>query len=486
MRLLILCVLLTSLSCSKKTFDASVTEQQPAGSGSIDSTTEIVAEDMSFIKIEPSELFVLNPVSDTRNTERINLVQNNTVQKMIVMKTEKKSWQQSLTAKNRSWHSKQVTQTGSNGEKRTDTRRLKSDKGLLDLLLVIDDSKSMQIVHENLKDKLSSLLYDIKNSNWKINIIDVDDPQTCDNTVITMNNEADYRAKLVDLKTSAGNNPNANERTLQKAKAALSGSCNSWLRTDSTLAAVIITDEDHQCTNSGAGDNFGNNTNSFMCGTEVNNFITAFRGLRKHTSLYGILVTELTCGSMRSFVEGCFKENDPHFDPLDPQCVDTSKLCYKCRFTNPCFNRKDGDKYLANYLDLAAKFDDTMNIYSSDYSKLLKVIAAGIKGKLQDQFTLTLEPDSGAAVTVTVDGKTKTQGSDFQIKGKVLTFMQDPGGDNIVIKYVPKGGVTPFISTMTVESQADMSNLTVSVAGNRLAKKHTLYGEWQYRDAEKC
>ncbi len=64
--------------------------------------------------------------------------------------------------------------------------------------------------------------------------------------------------------------------------------------------------------------------------------------------------------------------------------------------------------------------------------------------------------------------------------------MQDPGGDNIVIKYVPKGGVTPFISTMTVESQADMSNLTVSVAGNRLQKNthYTVSGNTVI--AEKC
>ena len=475
MRLLILCVLLVSWSCRERALDANMIKQPPAGStNNEEAIPKVVAEGMPPIKIELSELFVLNPVGNTRSTEQINLAHNSTVLKTIVMATEKKSRQQAVTAKSRSWHSRQVTQTGSNGQQRTDERQLGTDKGLLDLLLVVDASGSMQITHEKLKDKLSSLLHDIENSNWQINIIDVDDHQTCDNTIINKNNEGDYRNKLDALKASAGNNPNFNERTLQKAEAALLGSCNAWLRPQSTLAAVIITDEDHQCTNPGADDNRGSDTNSFLCGTAVDDFIKAFRNLREYTGLYGIFFNSYSCGDarawssswssswssawLRSWYRPCFRKDDSHLGAM------------RCWVTNPCFAREDGDKYLANYLKEEGKFDGVIDIFSADYNVILKNIAQGIKGKLQNQLTLTSEPDRGAAVTVTVDGTTKTPESDFNIEGKILTFLSNPGGNSVVIQYALKGGVKPFISTMTVESQADMNTLIVSVVGSRLQK----------------
>ena len=352
------------------------------------------------------------------------------------METERQPEQQAVTAKSRSWHSRQVTQTGSLGTQQTDTFTRSLDKGLLDLLLVVDASGSMQITHEKLKDKLSSLLHDIENSNWQINIIDVDDPQTCDNTIITKNKPDEYANELSRLETKAATNRNTKERTLQKAEAALLGSCNAWLRPASTLAAVIITDEDHQCDPPGIG------TNSFQCGTQVSDFINDFRGSREHTGLYGILRTTTTCAETLLDITW-----------------------------HACFNRKDGDKYLANYLDFQNKFDGVINIDSPEYIEILTGIAADIKGKLQNQLTLTSEPDSGAAVTVTVAGTTKQLGTDFEISGRILT-LHDKGkpNDSIVVTYFPQDGVKPFISTMSVENQADMSTLSITIAGTKLQK----------------
>ena len=57
----ILLLLTLTLGCSGKTFD-SVVEQQPAGStNNEEAMPKVVAEGMLPIKIEPSELFVLNP-----------------------------------------------------------------------------------------------------------------------------------------------------------------------------------------------------------------------------------------------------------------------------------------------------------------------------------------------------------------------------------------------------------------------------------------
>ena len=146
--------------------------------------------------------------------EQINLAQKDTVQKTIVMKTEETERQETVTAKSRAWHSRQVTQTGNSGTTRTDTFTRATHKGLLDLLLVIDDSKSMSTVHGYLVAGLSNLLNSISNSNWQIKVIDVDDSNMCDHTIINENNKSHFKTLLTNFSAS----PNDDERTLQKLR----------------------------------------------------------------------------------------------------------------------------------------------------------------------------------------------------------------------------------------------------------------------------
>ena len=423
----------------------------------------ITAVGLPPLEIEPPQLFVLNPADAERSVDQFNLSQTSTVNKTIVMESEQQPKQQSLTAKLRSWHSKQVTQTGSSGTSRTETFTPSTDKGLLDLLLVIDDSKSMQDEHEHLKGDLASLLNDIDNSNWQINIIDVDDRQMCDHTIVTSNSQSAYDTKLVALKNKAQSNPNVHERTLKKAQAALgiTNSCAQWLRADSTLAVVLITDEDHQCTNSSASDNRGDD-NSFYCDTEVSDFISSFRALRTNTGLYGIFNNKTTCASARSSAYSqCFRYNENNVG---------SNICL---FTNPCYRDADGShKWRSgNYLAEQSKFDMISYVHGTEaqFKAILTSIAANVKDKLQDQFTLAEETDSGAAVTVAVDGTTQTSG--YTLSGKLLTFTQAVSSSSTIsVTYVPKGGVKTFVSDIVVSSQADMSTVQVTVAGSTLTK----------------
>lgn len=456
-----LLLVLLILSCNEKSFDDELNREPNVGTG--DSEIEVVAEDMPFIEIKPHELFVLNPVNTERSVEEINLSKTDTVKKTIVMESEKQSQQQAMRAKSRSWHNKQIEQTGSNGTTRTETFTRSKHKGLLDLLLVIDDSGSMITVHGYLQDRLSNLLQHISNSNWKINIIDVDGRSICARTIVTKNNQSIYETTLADLKAKANSNPNTHERTLQKAKHALgiSGNCDTWLRPNSTLAVVIITDEDHQCTNSSAPDNRGDDNNSFRCGTQVGQFITAFRALRLNTGLYGIFEDQVTCADARANsydYRECFLRDSTNAG---------SELCL---FTNPCYGRNDSYKLAsANYLTNPSRFDRLSYVRgsASDYETILKNISSGIKAKLQDQFTLTAEPDN-KGIEVKVNNK-KT--NNYQINGKILSLTKKGNNnDTIKITYTPKVGIKPFIKTLSVESQADMSTLEVRVAGNKLNK----------------
>lgn len=323
---------------------------------------------------------------------------------------------------------------GSNGNKQTDTFQRERHKGLLDLLLVIDDSGSMKEVHKRLKNRLNNLLTDIDNSNWQIKIVDADPSDMCEHTIISKANKGDYTTRLDDFASSGGAKQ---ERTLQKARAALKLSpyenvCPAWLRAGSTLAAVIITDENHQCDNPSATDNRGDG-NSFQCHGQdsVEDFIIDFEGLRTNTRLYGIFDTEETCRDTR---EVYTKHSLSCFDHSA-----TNRGNDKCKRTNPCYNRGDRYKWRsASYLAKESEFDDILHLHEdvSEYDDFLEKISEGIKEVLQDQFTLTKEPKAGT-VTVTVDGDSNTG---FTISGKILTFTPSlpEDAEEITVAYVPK------------------------------------------------
>lgn len=312
------------------------------------------------------------------------------------------------------------------------------DRGLLDLLLVIDDSKSMKIVRNTLKDRLEDLLKHIDNSNWQIKVVDVDASNICEHTIITKNNEEEW-AKLLSTFSA---NPNSNERTLQKAQAALGlqamnkdHNCPKWLRDGSTLAAVIITDEDSQCTNPDADDNNLEDDNSFRCDNLVEDFITSFKGLRTETEpkLYGIFDTEKNCGDIRTSTY------------IDKDCYLKEDADTFCWFTNPCYGRDDLYKFRsANYLahqDQPPKFDHVLHLGATDeeYATFLQSISAKIKDILQDQYTLKKEPDTTKEIKVTVGEDTKTLDTDFTIAGRILTFITEAPKAPITVEYVPKG-----------------------------------------------
>ncbi len=458
-------LLLLAVSCGEKTFDAELQQEQQAG-GTGDAVTKIVAEDMSSIPVEPAAMFVLNPVGAERSRETINLAQTQAVTKTIRMESERSLRRKRQTAARRRWHEKKVTQTGSHGTPMEQTFVRDRHKGLLDLLLVIDDSVSMQDEHGYLSNGLSKLLNQINKSNWKIKIVDVDDRRICEHTIITTANQGEYSRFISNLSTS----PNIEERTLQKAEAALGigGRCSSsWLRPKSTLAVVIITDENQQCSNSRAADRYDgiSSNNSFRCSNLVANFIRDFKKLREHTVLYGIFDNRKTCQELRGF----YNSHDPPYTCAGYHYHNRNNA--RCGFINPCYKRDGNYKYKsASFLAHESKFNGIARVDGDQaaYNNILRNIASQVKAKLQNQFTLQEEPDPD---TVTVNGMMR---SHFSLSGKILTFNRNPG-TNIVVKYTPQSGVKRFISRISVDdNQADLSTLEVRVAG-KILEKNTHY-----------
>ena len=129
---------------------------------------------------------------------------------------------------------------------KTDTFN-QNQRGILDILLVIDNSGSMQSVQDKLRTNLPDLLTHISKSDWQIAVTGtkVGDCLSTRITKKTTNFEQKY-SELVNL-GATGNG----EYHFLKAIDGLKGSCSggnvSWLRKNSSIAVVIVTDQYNEC-----------------------------------------------------------------------------------------------------------------------------------------------------------------------------------------------------------------------------------------------
>ena len=119
-------------------------------------------------------------------------------------------------------------------------------QGLLDILIVIDNSGSMNEEQTNLSTKLLPLLSYVEQSDWKIGIVTTDASDGCLRDVITKGQE-NVETEFADA-IRAGVGGSGVEAGVPQAVEALSTSCmggSSWIRPNSTLAVLFVSDEDN-------------------------------------------------------------------------------------------------------------------------------------------------------------------------------------------------------------------------------------------------
>ena len=158
-----------------------------------------------------------------------------------------------------------------------------ADRGILDILLVIDNSGSMSGEIAKVRDNLSNLLTHISNSNWQIAMVKSDPHNTCQVEGKITSSTANYAQAYKNLLTF--NLEGGTEHMLKKARWALAGKSGTncqgnWLRSNSTVAAIVVSDEGHQCPD-----------NNFCSPTAYSNFARSFA----HTiKTYGFTVWNST------------------------------------------------------------------------------------------------------------------------------------------------------------------------------------------------
>ena len=158
-----------------------------------------------------------------------------------------------------------VQAMGAEGYVQYEDKFNQSQKGVLDILLVIDNSGSMQNSQYRLKQNLPALLQYVSASDWQIAVIGTK-INNCLSERITkhMSNFEDKYKQLIDL-GAHGNG----EYYFYKAIHGLKGECNgttkSWLRNNSTVAILIVGDQHNECHGHHDGDDSGSLPSDALC-----------------------------------------------------------------------------------------------------------------------------------------------------------------------------------------------------------------------------
>ena len=115
----------------------------------------------------------------------------------------------------------------------------------LDILMVIDNSSSMVEVHRGLSDKLDVLLGEVKDNDWQI-ALTTTDPRDCPQTLISASTP-NYTQVFHSAISKLGTGGTILEQASRAALLGLQKDCQGkeWLRPNSAVAVLIITDEDN-------------------------------------------------------------------------------------------------------------------------------------------------------------------------------------------------------------------------------------------------
>ncbi len=142
-----------------------------------------------------------------------------------------------------------VFQQGREGDTKHESFQ-QSEAGVIDLLVIVDSSGSMKEEQANLSTKLRPLLSSLASSDWRIAVTTTDPQDGCLRALI-QKGQADAEAAFAQA-VSPGLDGSSNEQGIRQAVGGLSCSSTPWLRESSTVAVLVVSDEDN-CSNNGKG-----------------------------------------------------------------------------------------------------------------------------------------------------------------------------------------------------------------------------------------
>ncbi|MBC7529933.1 MAG: VWA domain-containing protein [Oligoflexus sp.] len=272
--------------------------------------------------------------------------------------------------------------------------------GAADIAIVIDDSGSMAEEQNNLSTKLNDLVVALKDANWQIGVVTTSSEvlNGSDRCKLTLIKSSDTDADKKFLKAvTPGVGGSGNEEGIRQAVNALKCAETPWVRPNSTVAVLIVSDEDN-CSDNGL-DCPGSpaNTEKYLIDYVEKDL---HRVVGKTAGFYGI------------------------FAPPTEVCP-TAKA--------------KGNQYQKLVTYKAVAEVNYGNICDVSYKSTLERISNNIAKLLSSQFTLKQTPDDGSVVLQGV----KSNGdmivvSDYTVVGNVITFKtgSEPAlGSDVTLSY---------------------------------------------------
>lgn len=304
---------------------------------------------------------------------------------------------------------------GSNGQAKTE-EFTQLGMGILDLVVVIDNSGSMKAEQENLSNKLVPLLESVKNSDWKINVVTTDPVDGCTRGGVISKNDANASSAFRAAVT-AGTGGSGNERGILQAVNALK--CNQIMgfpRTKSSIAVLIVADEDNCSANGNGCPGTAWNTPTYLTNFLKDNL---GRALGSEARVYGIF--------------------------WHPETI--------------CLT---GENKATQYAQAVATTNGVYgSICSTDYTATLNRISEDMATILKSQFNLTSTPDPGSIVVKINDVETPTG---WNLVGQTLTFTNiPPASAKIKVSYTT--GSTPIKTRFALGQVPALATLSVKING---------------------
>jgi len=328
----------------------------------------------------------------------------------------------------------QTFKQGTAGMAVTQTIPQTAKKGLVDILVVVDDSGSMKEEQNNLGTKLNELLVSLGNTQWQIGVISTS-PVIENNVtkcVMSLIKYTDVDAMdRFKMAVNVGISGNANEQGIRQAVVGLGCQTTPLVRPNSTVAVLIVSDEDN-CSKDGQD-----------CGSELwakesylINYVegTLNRTVGVNAGFYGI------------------------FSPPATPCNTAGNI---------------GTQYqrLVDYKANGAK--NYGNICDSSYKTTLNRISDSIALLLSNQFELNEIPSPGtlSLKLKLADGSEQAVApGDYTLQGKTITFLagkEPPIGSTILAAY--RVGVVPTFKSVVLADVPAAGTLAVRVNGAALS-----------------
>jgi len=299
-----------------------------------------------------------------------------------------------------------------------------SELGILDLQIIIDSSASMAEEQANLSTKLQPLLQYIQNRDWRINVTTTDTAAGCSRGLIRKGdaNATNTFANLIN----AGTRGSGYEKGILQAVNGLSCASLNWVRPNSTVAVLIVSDEDN-CSNGLDADciNKPYNTETYLTNYLAN---TLGRKLGEMARVYGI-----------------------YWVPGTDQAGCTTAL-------------NVANQYHRAVLTSNGKYG---SICDADYTNTLTSISQDLALVLNPEFTLSETPDAGT-LKLKVNSQPVTGG--YTLTGRSVRFNPAPPKDSVIeASYTVGFSPLPVTSRFALGEAPASGTLNVVVNGKAAA-----------------